>query len=282
MNPARRDAMRLALYLRCIGVEPMVSGHCYKDYRRSLNEQILSFDREMRREARRRARKLIREAPGLMNAAAHLLPPLPPAPLPEPSPGQSRRSLERQRYRRRMLLWPPETPPCKKCRMRNGLRKRSWPSWHQAEQIRRRHNEPLLQVYECPVQPGMWHLGHRAQKGRQTLVSSGLAFLQEEAALASDWAEVWTVESADEQFADLENDAALNEEWSEISGDCNESQPCRGDEAWLAPGCAWGATTTIAPEPRQIRGHPEAHTSACAGAQGDRSPGSRRTGYEEC
>jgi len=25
----------------------------------------------------------------------------------------------------------------------------------------------------------------------------------------------------------------LDEDDSEISGDCNESQPCRGDEAWL-------------------------------------------------
>jgi hypothetical protein len=39
----------------------------------------------------------------------------------------------------------------------------------------------------------------------------------------------------------LENDSTefeedivdLDEDDSEISGDCNESQPCRGDEAWL-------------------------------------------------
>jgi hypothetical protein len=30
-----------------------------------------------------------------------------------------------------------------------------------------------------------------------------------------------------------ENIVDLDEDASEISGDCNESQPCRGDEAWL-------------------------------------------------
>jgi hypothetical protein len=45
--------------------------------------------------------------------------------------------------------------------MRCGLPKRSWPTQEIAETIRLRQNDPLLVVYECPAQPGFWHLGHR-------------------------------------------------------------------------------------------------------------------------
>ena len=37
----------------------------------------------------------------------------------------------------------------------------------------------------------------------------------------------------DNEFTEFDEYIVDLDEESEISGDCNESQPCRGDEAWL-------------------------------------------------
>jgi hypothetical protein len=39
--------------------------------------------------------------------------------------------------------------------------------------------------------------------------------------------------STEDEFTDIEDIADIDDEYSEISGDCDESQPCRGDEPWL-------------------------------------------------
>lgn len=156
MNSTRRSAMRLALFLGCIDVEPDLNGSTYKEHLAALTGQFLSLDLELRKEARRRGRKRIRAAPGLEMAAGHLIPILPPTP---PTPGRWARKYELSR--RKMQHWPPETPPCAVCRMGCGLPKRSWPSQEIAERIRLRQNDPRLVVYECPAQPGFWHLGRR-------------------------------------------------------------------------------------------------------------------------
>jgi hypothetical protein len=45
--------------------------------------------------------------------------------------------------------------------MRNGFPKRSWPTREWANEVwGRQHDRDALRVYECPVQPGFWHLGH--------------------------------------------------------------------------------------------------------------------------
>ncbi len=115
----------------------------------------MSLEPELRKQARRKGRKIISEAPGLEKAAGHLVP-LPPH-------TTLRRWRWRRRYeqcKRRVLLWPPETPPCPVCKMWGKLPKRSWPRWDLAEEVRLRQNEPSLRTYECPAQPGYWHLGH--------------------------------------------------------------------------------------------------------------------------
>jgi hypothetical protein len=163
MNRSRRNALRLALYLDCIGVKPILSGRSYREYCFALSTQFLSMGAEQRKEARRRGRKRIREAPGLRKAAGHLIPVSSPS---APRSGKWRRNYEN--YKRKMLLWPSETPPCPVCRMWGGLPKRSWPNWEQAEEIRIRQNDRLLSLFECPVQRGFWHLGHkRSQFGKQ-------------------------------------------------------------------------------------------------------------------
>ena len=64
-----------------------------------------------------------------------------------------------------MADWDESTPPCPVCRLLGDLPKRSWPDPAMAEEVRLR-SDPTLKVYECPVQPGFWHLGHpRKTKG---------------------------------------------------------------------------------------------------------------------
>ena len=154
MNSTRRSAMRLALFLGCVDVEAnLMKGSTYKEHFVTLTGQFLSLDLELRKEARRRGRKRIREAPGLEMAAGHLIP--------RTLPTQPKRERRTHKSRKKIQHWPRETPPCAVCRMGCGLPKRSWPSQEIAETIRLRQNDPLLVVYECPAQPGFWHLGHR-------------------------------------------------------------------------------------------------------------------------
>jgi hypothetical protein len=55
--------------------------------------------------------------------------------------------------------------------MGGGFPKRSWPSREWAEDVLgRQHDRDILRVFECPVQPGFWHLGH---VGRQTASPTG-------------------------------------------------------------------------------------------------------------
>ncbi|HKU24526.1 MAG TPA: hypothetical protein VJQ54_03585, partial [Candidatus Sulfotelmatobacter sp.] len=86
-----------------------------------------------------------------------------------PKPGRWWRKYEQSR--RKVLHWPPDSPPCVACRMGCGLPKRSWPSQEIAERIRLRQNDPLLVAYECPAQPGFWHLGHRKRSNLKGEVS---------------------------------------------------------------------------------------------------------------
>ena len=80
MAALRNDALRLALYLDCIGIEPRFAGRSYKDYVSCLTRQYQSIETSLRKAARRLGRKAIHEANGLEAAAAHLVP------LPQPHP----------------------------------------------------------------------------------------------------------------------------------------------------------------------------------------------------
>jgi hypothetical protein len=59
-------------------------------------------------------------------------------------------------------------PKCPRCRMRCGLPKKSWPSHEMAEESRSRSPEAVrLVTYECPHQPGYWHVGHKMRKRKR-------------------------------------------------------------------------------------------------------------------
>jgi hypothetical protein len=79
MSATRQIAMRLALYLDCIGAKPLLIGNSYKEYCDELRIQYQSIEPGLRKEGRRKGRKLIRETAGLDRVACHLVPVLPPA-----------------------------------------------------------------------------------------------------------------------------------------------------------------------------------------------------------
>lgn len=166
MSNPRQLALRLAIYLECGGVTPIMTGHSYKQYCIALNNQLMLLEPELRKRGRREGRRLIREAPGLEKAAGHLVPVPPLTP-----PLSARSHLRNEQLKHRMMLWPEETPPCPVCRMWGGFPKKSWGSFEIAEEVRRRQREPNLRTYECPAQPGYWHLGH--VKGNQGSVCEG-------------------------------------------------------------------------------------------------------------
>lgn len=162
MNRARMRAARMAIFIECAGVVPIIRGSTYREYCRFLEEQYTNLEPEVRRRSRVEGRRRIREQ-GVEAAAIRLIP----VPSPtyrtatiNPGPRRKKRAKTQDKIRR----WPPETPPCPKCRMALGIPKRSWPTREMAEEVLRRQNDPDLHIYPCPVQPGFWHLGHRRNR----------------------------------------------------------------------------------------------------------------------
>ncbi len=155
MNSARMRAARVAIFIECAGLIPIVRGSTYSEYFKFLLEQYTSLEPEVRRRARVDGRRRIREV-GVQSAAIQLIPVPPPA-----YRGPAIHPEKRARYQEKVRHWPPETPPCTKCRIARGMPKRSWPTREMADEVRSRQNDPDLHVYPCPAQPGFWHLGHR-------------------------------------------------------------------------------------------------------------------------
>ena len=162
LNRARMRAARMAIFIECAGLIPVIRGSTYNEYSEFLEEQYMSLEPDVRRRARVDGRRLLREQ-GVMAAAIRLIP----VPLPVYN-GLTISRTHRQRlrlgYRDKMRCWPPETPPCPKCRIAPGMPKRSWPTRETAEEICSQQNDPDLHVYPCPAQPGFWHLGHHRRR----------------------------------------------------------------------------------------------------------------------
>ena len=140
----------MALYLHSIGIAPELIGRSYREYLGSLGRQMQQLDPELRREAKRRGRRIAREV-GLEKAVGHLVH--------KPRDPVIQRVAKARLHK--LLNWPPETPPCPSCRVKKfNMPKRSWPSKESAEQERAKHKDDRLVVYPYPVHPGYWHLGH--------------------------------------------------------------------------------------------------------------------------
>jgi hypothetical protein len=218
-----------------------------------VEAQYFALDPEQQKRARRTGRRRIRKHGSLKKAAAAMLD--------KPSVQEARRPgslvvLTRAQaqadalkyYSRR---WSVLTPPCPSCRTGSGLPKRCWPTREWADEIRDKQNaRDSLCVYQCPAQQGYWHVGlHNEQAKKSQELLPGIV-------CAADVCEEGTIQSQirDEQLTVTEQKGelltdktealeSLNEttefdDWEyydddyelAFDGDCNESQPCRGDE----------------------------------------------------
>jgi hypothetical protein len=246
MNNIKRRSRRLALYLLCIGVRPLPAG---------LQIQYNALEPTQRKLARETGRWLIKEEGSIAKAIATLT---------NPVVVQETRivplvvSLTRAQAREEAFKyisrrWSALTPPCPSCRMGNGFPKRSWPTREWAEEVwRRQHDLNILRVYACPVQPGFWHLGHHSRKTRKhkELWSSvelirpeteedrdNQSQIRDEQSNVAEQERKILTENVIGNLGNLSDTTRFHDDWvcgfdddPEIDGDCNESQPCRGDE----------------------------------------------------
>lgn len=248
MNSSKRRSRRLALYLLCIEVRPWAAG---------LQTQYDALEPGQRKLARQTGRRLIKEEGSIAKAIATLTNPVVVqetriVPL---VVSLSRAQAREEAFKYISRRWSALTPPCPSCRMGNGFPKRSWPTREWAEEVwGRQHDLNRLNVYACPVQPGFWHLGHHSGKARkQKELRSGVELtrpkigegLHNQSQTRDEQSNLTEQESLRGGFLTedaIENLDSPNEttefvDWipdfdddPEIDGDCNESQPCRGDE----------------------------------------------------
>jgi hypothetical protein len=163
MKKGQRRALRLALYLSSIGISTVTSAASYKQWAAGLQAQYNALEIGQRRLARQAGRQLIRESGSLKIAAASLKNPIIRVTGARISPPAIPRPREEQ-FAYISRRWSALTPPCPRCRMRNGFPKRSWPTREWADEVwQRQHDRDSLRVFECPGQPGFWHLGHIRQ-----------------------------------------------------------------------------------------------------------------------
>lgn len=159
MKKAKRRVRRLTLYLRSIGIQP-----CTELGTQSQYDQL---DQEQRKLARRIGRQLLIQSGSIAKAIVALSSHLVQETLAgDPPPIVPRNRSREEQFLHNLSRWSPLTPPCPSCRMGCGFPKRSWPTREWADEVRgRQHDQDMLRVFECPVQPGYWHLGH---VGRRT------------------------------------------------------------------------------------------------------------------
>jgi hypothetical protein len=161
MTKGKRKARRFALYLSSIGISPVLPRNSYKQWVVALQAQYNALEVGQRKLARRAGRQFVRESGSIRIAAASLPTPVfiqtrADAPTVRPRPFS-----RDEQFNSILRRWSARTPPCPSCRMGNGFPKRSWPTRQRANEVwGRQHDRDTLRVYECPVQPGFWHLGH--------------------------------------------------------------------------------------------------------------------------
>jgi hypothetical protein len=148
----RKTAMRLAVFLDAIGLEPDCEGQNWTQVLQSLSNQYQSLPVELKRDARLRGRMLIREE-GLTEIAAAILsgpPPTPPKPQRPRTPGRTK---------------------CSFCRTWDF--KSIWNTREDAERFSLQSKDLSLHAYKCPHGNG-WHLGHcRKALDNPTQAASG-------------------------------------------------------------------------------------------------------------
>jgi hypothetical protein len=166
MGKAKKSAERYALFIRALGSEPAPYRlQPYDKYAAELQLQYLVIKRSVGPEIAARVRRSVRIS---------LRPKSPLVAIAPVSTGTATPILKRvgsyrktkDRLRRFFAENGQTIPECHHCRMSCGLPKKSWPNKQWAEEALARSGDlPGLNLYECPKQPGFWHLG-RKRKSR--------------------------------------------------------------------------------------------------------------------
>jgi hypothetical protein len=161
MKKGQRSVRRMSLYLSSIGIPPLPSAGSYKQWAAVLQAQYNALEVGQRKLARQTGRRLLKESGSIAIAVGSLTDPVALLPLMVFTPVAPRTRSREEHFDYIRRRWSALTPPCPSCRMRNGFPKRSWPTRKWADEVwGRQHDRDTLRVYECPVQPGFWHLGH--------------------------------------------------------------------------------------------------------------------------
>ena len=134
----RKTAMRIAVFLDSIGVKPACNGNDWIEVFLSLTSQYKALPVELRGDARRQGRMLIRDI-GLEVLASAIIPG------PCPTPPKTAQAL----------------PKCPRCK--SWGHKASWSSEKAVEEFCARSKDPGLLPYKCPFGYG-WHAGHSRKK----------------------------------------------------------------------------------------------------------------------
>ena len=146
-------ARRLACYLDTVGIRPAIKSMTNRERHGVLLSTYSALPKELRREARRRGRRIIREV-GLMEATLHAYPTwtIPP----------TIQLAQQERAEQMAALIRESLGRCPHCSSW-GQAKRSWPTRELAESFRPFAGDMSLHSYECPVINGSYHLGHRKE-----------------------------------------------------------------------------------------------------------------------
>jgi hypothetical protein len=165
MGKAKKSAERYALFIRALGFEPTPYRlQPYDKYAAELQLQYLILKRSVGPEIAARVRRSVRislrpnsqliatarDAPGTSNLI----------------PKKARKFRKAKDRLRRFFAENGQTiPECRHCRMSCGLPKKSWPNKRWAEEALARSGDVTgLNLYECPKQPGYWHLGRKRKR----------------------------------------------------------------------------------------------------------------------
>lgn len=145
-----KTARRIACFLDTIGLCPTLPLLTSRDLYQTLMTFYLALPKEVRREARRRGRLIIK-AVGLNESTRELLPQ--PVNTAQPIPRSKSPDCQLSKLLRLSL------GRCLHCHAW-GRPKRAWPTRELAEAFLLLAGDLSLKIYECPFVTGTYHLGH--------------------------------------------------------------------------------------------------------------------------
>jgi len=165
MGKAKKSAERYALFIKALGFEPTPYRlQPYDKYAAELQLQYLILKRSVGPEIAARVRRSVRISLRPKSQLVATVPDSSGTPIPiVKKAGKYRKAKDR--LRRFFAGYGQTIPECRHCRMSCGLPKKSWPNRQLAEEaLARSGDDTGLNLYECPKQPGFWHLGRKRKR----------------------------------------------------------------------------------------------------------------------